>query len=184
MVQLIGYLDYGKKTLADKIKPNSASWGIWAFAAILESVSYIFLTKDWVKNILPVACTISAVVFFLIVLKKGKLSKPSHFELFIVVVDIVILLIWFFTLSPAIANILFVISAVISFIPMMYHTYLNPNNENALPWIIWTLAYFLMSISVVMRWEKWEDFIYPAVFVLLHAVIAYLALDIRSKKSI
>jgi hypothetical protein len=182
LTQIYGYIEYGRKTFIGRIKPNAASWGIWAFGAFLESVSYIFLTKDWVKNILPVVCALSAITFFVIALKRKHFLKPTNFELFIVVVDIAIIFVWFVTSSHALANILFVLTAVVSFVPMINNTFRNPKHEHAFPWSIWTLAYLLMTVAVIMRWEKWEELVYPLVFVILHAVVAYLALDKRTQR--
>ncbi len=182
ILQILGYIEYGRQVFSNRIRPNIASWGIWAFSAILESTSYIFLSEDWVKNLLPFSCALSAILFFLIAFKKGHFSKPSKFELYIVGLDFLILIVWFLTKSPLLANVLFVVSAIISFIPIFKNCFIKPEDENALPWLIWAIAYLVMSITVLLRWSKWEDFIYPFTFFILHVLIAYLASDFRKEK--
>lgn len=180
ILQILGYLEYSKKVFRKIIRPNIASWAIWAFAAILESASYIVLTRDLIKNLLPFFCAISAIIFFIYTIRQGHFSKPTFFDLWIIIIDIIILIIWFISKSPFLANVLFIISAVISFVPIIINSYKNPKDENAYPWIIWSIAYFIMAITVILRWEKWEDLIYPFTFFVLHVIIGYLSLDSRT----
>lgn len=184
VTQLWGYLIYAKYTIFGKIRPNAASWSIWAFGAVLESLSYIYLTGDVFKNILPIVCAISAVLFFIVCIVKGYFSRPSNFEISIVVLDIIIIIIWFITKSPFYANILLVITAVISFLPLIVNVYKNPKYEDSFPWFIWTLAYGLQIIVVFFRFEKAEDLIYPVVFFILHIIVAFLAIDYRKRKNL
>ncbi|MEK7552248.1 MAG: hypothetical protein AAB534_02415 [Patescibacteria group bacterium] len=182
ITQFLGYVAYTKDVIFEKIRPNAASWSIWAFGAVLESISYIFLTGDILKNVLPIVCAISAVLFFLLCLKRGHFEKITRFEKIIVIADIAIIIIWFLTKSPFYANLLFVITAIISFVPIIVNVYKNPTYENAFPWFIWTTAYALQTIVVVGRFEKAEDLIYPVVFFILHIIVAVLAVDARKKR--
>lgn len=183
IVQLIGYIVYAKHVVFGSIRPNAASWSVWAFGAVIESVSYIYLTNDILKNVLPMACAVSAVLMFVMCLFRGHFSKISRFEASIVATDIAITIVWAFTGSPLIANILLVVTAVVSFIPIIMSVYKDPRYELAAPWFIWTTAYVLQSAVVIARFEKYEDLIYPLVFAALHIVVAFLALDFRKKTS-
>ncbi len=181
VLQIIGYVEYFKKVFGGRIRPNAASWGIWAFGAVLESSSYLFVSRDWVKDILPITCATLAVIFFLIAFKRGFFSKPTKFEQILVIIDILILLFWLITSSAILANILFLLSAIVSFIPIIRHVYNDPFAEHAQPWFFWTAAYAAMCVTVIMRWEGWEAFLYPLLFLVLHLIIALLALDVRKK---
>ena len=180
--QVLGYWIYFLKIREKKIKPNTASWSIWAFSAVLESVSYIFVTGDWVKNLLPIACALSAISLFLYCFKYGHFERLSGLDRSLVVADLFIILVWFLTQSPIYANILLVITAVVSFVPIIRTTWINPKGENATPWFVWTVAYCLLTVLVVVRWEKWEDLVYPLTFAVLHGIIGIFALDIRTTK--
>lgn len=181
LMQLLGYLFYSLGTFSDKIKPNAASWSIWAFGAVLESASYIFLSRDLLKNILPIVCAFSAIIFFLICVFRGRFESISSFEKKIVALDIIITLLWYFSESAFLANMLLVLTAIISFIPIIIHVNKDPTYESALPWFIWTGAYVCMLFVVIVRWEKWEDVIYPVIFLILHLIVAILAVDFRKK---
>lgn len=182
LLQLVAYGIYSWHVLHDRIKPNAASWSIWALGAVLETVSYVFVTGDWVKNILPVVCALSAVTLFVFCVSKGKFSGLTSWEWVLTVMDMAALLIWWFSQSATYANFLLVFTAVLSFIPLFVHTWNNPASENALPWGLWSLAYLLMTFTVLMRWEKPEDLVYPLTFLVLHLVIAVAAVDVGHRR--
>ena len=177
-LQVLGYWEYVKKLNLGKIRPNTASWSIWAFGAILESSSYIFATGDWVKNILPTTCAICAILIFLYCLRQGHFERLTKFEWFLVIMDSIAIFIWWYS-SAVYVNIFLVITAAISFIPIFKHVWVDPKAEDALPWYIWTAAYTLLGTVVILRWEKWEDLVYPIMFATLHLIVAMLALDSR-----
>lgn len=179
LLQVIGYLFYVKKINVGRVRPNTASWSIWAFGAVLESSSYVFVTGDWVKNILPIACAVSAVAIFLYCLRKGHFKRPTNFEWSLVLLDSVAIFIWWWYSSAVYANLFLVITAVISFVPILAHVWHDPMAEDSNPWFVWTSAYAVLALVVILRWEKWEDLVYPLVFVILHIFVAVLALDKR-----
>lgn len=184
LFQIAGYFDYFKKIGAGRIKPNAASWSIWAFGAVLESTSYVFVTGDWVKNLLPIACAACAVLLFLICLKRGHFGAISRFEWVLIVADCIAIFVWWWFESATYANFLLVLTAVISFVPIIIHVWKDATVEHAWPWFLWSSAYALLGVVVLLRWEKWEDLVYPAVFLVLHLIVAILALDSRGQKKV
>jgi hypothetical protein len=137
-----------------------------------------------VKNLLPIACAVSAVMLFFYCLNKGRLSKISNFEWGLIVLDCLAILIWWWYQSAIYANIFLMATAFVSFIPLILHTWVNPMVEDSLPWSLWTIAYFILTVVVIMRWEKWEDLVYPVTFLMLHLAVAFLALDRRVPNTI
>jgi len=178
-VQIIGYIIYSKKISIGRIRPNTASWSIWAFGAVLESYSYIALTNDWVKNILPAACAVSVVWLFVFCVRRGHFDKPTKFEIVIVLMDCAAILVWWVYGSALYANLLLILMAIVSFVPLMIGVWFNPTIEDALPWYLWSVAYAVLVIVVILRWEKWEDLIYPIVFFVLHLIVGILSTDTR-----
>lgn len=184
IVHLIAYFSYYRKINVGRVKPNATSWSVWALGSVLESASYVGVTGDWVKNLLPICCAISAVILFFYCLHKGHFSKLRKFEGYLLVFDCVALLVWWWYQSAFYANILFVAIAIISFIPIIWGVWVNPMVEDSLPWYLWTCAYFLLVLVILFRWNKWEDLVYPLMFLLLHLTVAILAIDRRLPKSL
>lgn len=184
ILQLAGYLVYNKKVLSGKIIPNTASWFIWAMGGVLTTVSYIFVSGDWVKDILPVICSLSVIFIFIFCLVKGHFKKIDSFEWVVIVLDISITIYWYVSKEPFITNVLYILSAFPSFIPIIRYVWKNPLSENATPWMLWSVAYFLMTITVIIRYEKWQDLFYPVVLFFLHIIVAILASDYMAKRKI
>jgi hypothetical protein len=179
LLQLAGYALYARETVLGHIKPNTASWGLWALGAVLESGSYAIATQDIAKNILPVLCALSAIAFFFIALRRGHFEKIDCFDWIIIGLDIVAVAIWVSTRSAIYANIYIVTTAVFSFVPIFRHAWRDPKHENATPWIIWTLAYSLLTAVVLIDFISWTELVFPATYVLLCTIIGCLAWDRR-----
>lgn len=176
--QLGGYWFYIHKVITKNIQPNTASWSIWAVGAVLEASSYFFATDgDWLKNILPIVCSICAIIIFGICLFRGNFKRPDGFDLSIIVFDFFAIILWIATSSAVFTNLFLVFTAVISFIPILRHVWRNPWAENATPWWLWASAYAFLGLVVVLDFKKWEDLAYPIAYFVLHIIIAVLATD-------
>ncbi len=177
ILQLFGYLVYNRKILSGEIVPNAGSWLIWALGGVATTVSYIFVSDDWVKDILPVVCASSGIVIFIFCLAKGRFERIDLVDWMIISFDIAITIYWYLSKETLVANMLYMASEVTSFIPIFRYVWKNPLSEEATPWILWSVAYFLMGITVLMRYEKWEDLFYPVVLFILSMGVAVLSSD-------
>lgn len=180
-LQFIGYAIYTRKILQKKITPNAASWTIWAASAIFESLNYSILSGDLVKNLLPLACAISAIFIFFYCILYGHFKKIDRFDWGIIFFDIAITIYWFFSGQTFVANLLYILSAFISFIPIVRYVWNDPRNEESFPWYIWSVAYSFMFVAVFLRFEKFEDLVYPLAFFVLHLIVALLSSDVIAK---
>jgi hypothetical protein len=181
LFQLYAYWLYARKISRGRIKPNTASWSIWAFSAVLESVNYIAVTQDWVKSLLPTACALSAILLFIYCLHRGHFKPLSRFDWSIVILDNIAILVWWFYQSAEYANLLLILSGVVSFVPIIREAYRDPKSEDATAWYWWSLAYFCLVLTVLLRFEEWIDIAYPLSFLALHFIVALLASDIRPR---
>ena len=170
--QLAGYWVYNKEC-SEKI--STGSWSIWAFAGLLDLASYFVFTGDWVKNILPAVCAAAAFGTFCYAYVRKRLSWPDKVDRTFMGVDVVITVLWYFT-SAVVANLLYQVSTVLSFLPMYRGQLSGREVEKPRPWIIWTLAYILFTASVSLRLERWEELAYPLSHVAVHMVTALIAI--------
>lgn len=177
ILQIDGYYLYFKKIFSGHIKPNTATWSIWAFGAILDALSYLLVTNDILKSIVPIVCAFCAIFIFVACIFKGKFDRIDAFDRYIICFDVVVSIFWYLSGSPVLANFLLVLSSIFSFIPIIRLVWRNPFAENATPWYVWTAAYSLMTIVVFFRWEKWEDLFYPISFLVLHFLVGVLSVD-------
>lgn len=174
IIQIIGYAMYMRNAFSGSVSPNPASWSIWAFASILNLVSYIEMTGDLSKVILPAACSVMNMGTFLVCLLKGRLRKLQRFEKIILILDLKIVLIWWLSHSALLANLLLQISTLISFIPITHDVWKNPKVEKPAPWFLWTSGYALLSLLVIFRWQQWHDVVYPISCLIFHSIVFYI----------
>ncbi len=162
-----------RNAFSGSIRPNPASWSIWAFASILNLISYAEMTGDWPKVILPAACSVMNMITFLACLFKGRLRKLKTIEWTILIFDAAIVLFWWFSKSALYANLLLQVSSLISFLPLIFDVWKKPSIEKPMPWLLWTVGYMLLFSIVLLRWEKWEDAVYPLLCLILHGIVLH-----------
>lgn len=174
VTQVIGYMFYWRSVRSGKTDPNAASWFIWAYGSLLNLATYSIMSQDVVKDILPAMCSVSCLVIFAGMVYRNGLGKLDRWDYVVIALDATVTMIWFIVGATE-ANIAFQLTEFISFIPLIRGLLRGVDKEELLPWILWTSAYAMMTATVVMRWEKWEDIVYPLVGVALHAIVALVA---------
>ncbi len=165
--QLWGYGSYVR--LVER--PNTASWSIWTVGAVLDVTSYFAMTHDWVKNILPIVCAIACVSVFAYSLVKRRFKHLSIFDWVFLALDGLITLWWLTAKDATQANLLYQVSALASFGPILWGVLGNGDNEHPRPWLIWSAAYSLFFASVVLRHPRLAELAYPGVNLVCHAAM-------------
>ena len=156
-------------------QPNSATWTLWAFITVLNLVSYAVMSGDWVKSILPFASSLACILTFLFALYKGKLSKIDLWDGIALFIGIASIIVWWYLKSATYANLILQASIAVSFVPTYRGVWLNPLKERSFPWYIWSFAYSLNIIVIVLRWrDQYQDLVYPINCLILHALVGVL----------
>ena len=177
--QLYGYWVYNR-VAGDKI--NTGSWSMWALAGLIDLASYFAVTGDWVVNILPAVCAIAAIATFCYAIARKRFSWPDKVDWMFVGVDGAITVVWIFT-NAILANLLYQVNTILSFIPMCRGLLSGREKEKALPWLIWALAYSILTWSVLLRFHRWEELAYPLSHVAIHIVVAMIVIfKLRSSR--
>jgi hypothetical protein len=172
IVQFIGYWIYNKR-MGQRI--NVGSWGIWLVGGTIDLVSYLFVSDgDWVVNVLPAVCALAAIVTFGHALTRKRFGWPDKLEWTFLSLDGLITVLWLMT-NALVANVLYQISNVASFVPLTRKLLSGKEQEDSLPWLIWTCAYSLLLMSVLLRLDNWVELAYPASHVAIHLVVFLVA---------
>lgn len=184
-IHVTAFLIYHKQIFQGTSHPNITTWTLWAFLSPLNCLSYIAMSNDWIKGLLPIASTSACLAVFVLSLFKGKLSKLNFWDTVALIIGIVSILIWWHYCSAAYANLLLQISIVISFVPTYRGAWKDVNIEKPLPWFVWASAYILTITVVFLRWQgQYQDLVYPINCLLLHAGVGILASNIFNRKEI
>ena len=183
VTHLFGYWTYYRtSTLYKETSPNTVSWSIWAFGSIINLLTYSSMSNDWVKDILPAVCSFCCIVVFVGYLRQGKFQKLGRTEILIFSLDIVATIVWLVADSALIGNIACQLGTALSFYPIIRETLKDPKKERPLAWIIWSTAYGLDIVLVIMRWTQWGDVVYPATCLVLHVLMAIISTKRRSQQ--
>ena len=181
VAHLSGYWIYYRiSSLHKETSPNTASWSIWAFGSVINLLTYSSLSNDWVKDILPAVCSVCCIVVFASYFRQGKFERLGFADILIFSIDIVATIVWLIVDSPLVGNLACQFGTVLSFIPIIRETVKDPKKEKPLSWIIWSFAYGLDVILVIMRWNQWGDVVYPATCLVLHFLMAIISTKRRS----
>jgi len=168
VVQLWGYWLHNKTATHTD---SAVSWAIWGLGSFITWFLYAELVNDWVKEFLPLLCMFAAFATFLRYAFKGYFSKPDKIDLFVLVLDVIIIAYWFVYQEATWANLFIQIDVIISFIPMLRSVWKKPHSEDPKPWLVWSVAYLLLTLTVIMRWESWWELLYPLNYFVLHFAV-------------
>ncbi|MEA1925749.1 MAG: hypothetical protein U9M90_00685 [Patescibacteria group bacterium] len=175
LLHILVFALYNRQMLKGISQPNLATWILWVFLTVLNVSSYAVMSDDWVKSILPLASSIACILTFLFALYKGKLSKIDPWDGLALGIGIISSLVWWYYKSATYANLILQFSIAVSFVPTYRGVWNNSLKERALPWFMWSSAYILSIIVVILRWQsQYQDLVYPVNCLILHAVVGLL----------
>lgn len=182
LMHIVAYMIYNWQMLRGVSKPNAATWILWTILSSFNCVSYIIMTDDWIKGILPIASTTFCAVVFVISVFKGKLSKLKKWDSIALITGVFAMTVWLIFHSAIYANMILQFCILISFTPTIRGVWQNPKMEKCLPWFIWSSAYIINMIIVFSRWQGHPlELVYPINGMILHGLVGILAL--RRKKT-
>jgi hypothetical protein len=174
-ISLLAFALYNKDVLAGRTQPNTVAWALFAFLVILNSSSYLAMSGDWVKSLLPLANAMACILTFLLGLAFGKFKGLTGRNKVALSIGVVAALGWWLFRSATFANLLLQATIIIAFIPLIEGVWRNPSIEKPLPWWLWSIAFTLNIGVVLMRWNgQWQDLGYPINVFVLHTLVAIL----------
>ncbi len=177
LIHIVAFAIYNKQMIRGESVPNKATWTLWAFLTVLNGSSYLVMSHDLIKSLLPIISSLACLATFLFALTKGKMSKLDKIDKLIFCIGFVAIFVWWYFKSATYANLVLQVSIPLSFIPTFRSVYHEPKTEKPLPWFLWASAYIFSLIVVSMRWQgQIQDLVYPINCLILHAGVGILAL--------
>lgn len=177
LLSLSAFGTYNLQIIAGSSVPNTATWTLWAFLTTLNFASYLHMSKDWMKSILPAISSFSCMATFLFALYGGKLAGLKPYDMVALFLGIVAGLAWWRYKSSVHAQVILQIALLISFVPTYLGVWENPFVESPAPWFMWASAYFINTIIVIHRWSgKYRDLMNPINLLVLHGGVGVLAI--------
>lgn len=198
LVQALGYLIYGFKAFRNHIVPNASSWAMFAYGTLLLTFLEWESDAGGALLVLPIVCVVASTVIFFLCLQRGRFVWPQDIEdrvsfstdLCLTVLYILAWLALFFDFfskeQMGIAVLVFLIASnattVTSFIPILREAYYEPSHEHQSPWVLWTVAYFLLLLVTAGEESDWVLYLYPVANIVLHLSIAWMVRHSRQER--
>ncbi len=181
VLQIIGHVQYNREP---DIKPNLTSWTIWGLTSLIDTLNYVDLTGDWQKNLLSITCSVCCLITWFLLLFRGKFSIPKLKDYISLGMSALAIFLWKnFGLVRA-SSVLLQADNIISFIPIIATTWIDPDSERPHAWIWWTASYGLGTLVVLLRMNDWVELMFPLSCFVLHLCVAVFAFGKHKKRVI
>ncbi len=174
VIQVVGYCLYYIPLYKGKTKPNIAIWAVWSFGTLIGFLSFRGMTHDWAKSFLPMLCNLSCICIFLYALINKRFDPITALEKKVGIIYIVAALVA--TQTATYGNLVQQVGTLTSFIPYIISVRKKPELERPLPWLVWSLAYATLLTVCLLKFEHWQELVYPINCMILHGTIGILAL--------
>jgi hypothetical protein len=189
LMQIFGYLIYIRYFVKHTIRPNAASWFMFAYGTLFLTYLEYKGGASTAILMLPIACAIMSLVVALLCLRRNATEPVDRFEKIIFSADLWLTVIYggvtlgfgANAISPNFTALILMavnLTAVTCFLPIVRSTWQMPDRELPAPWVVWTLAYGLLIVATVQSsgWASPALLLYPVLNFILHGAVAVFAM--------
>lgn len=172
LISFVAFVPYIHSTWRRRTRPNRATWWIWTLVGFLLAGSYYASGARhtvWVA----VSFALGPLVIAVLSLKRGE-GGWTRLDRTCLLGALVSLLLWWFSHSPLIALLFNLIIDMLGAIPTVRKSYLEPQGESLVAWILFLVGNGL-NLFAVEVW-RFAIVIYPAYMFVLSAVMTLLLL--------
>jgi hypothetical protein len=145
-----GYAVYLMGLRRQTVRPNRASWLIWAASTGLEALTYAAVNpgapQGWVFAISSVAC----LAVTLGIWRRSSWAPPSNTETFCIAACLTALVVWLVFRETFWAHMLVVLAVPVSFWPTWVSAMQDRSRERSPAWGLWTFG-DLATLMVAVR---------------------------------
>lgn len=184
--QISGYLLYIRNFLRRSIRPNAASYLMFAYGTSLVAFLAWENGAQWQELLLLIACAAMSVIVAAMCLRRNATEPVDRFEAIIFSADLWLTIGYAALVFSQIEKSIYVVAFLIlgnvttltSFLPILRSTWRDPRREQPLPWIVWSIAYLLLTAATLETTGLSEPVLlfYPLANVILHVSMALFSL--------
>ncbi len=186
LLQVVGYLAYIRNFRQQSIRPNSASFMMFAYGT-----AFVFLLEAHngataSMLLLPGCCAVMSIIIAGMCLRKGATEPVEDIERVTFAIDVGLTVGYgfaFFTFGyDSRFALLFLLGAnattFTAFFPLVRSTWMFPRREKPGPWVLWTLAYACLTVATIAGGglAKPALLAYPVINMLIHAALVVLSM--------
>ena len=184
--QLAGYALYVRLFLQRRIRPNAASWLMFAYGTALMVALEWGDGARWPLLALPVCCALASIAVALLCLRKRATDAVDRVEASAFYADVFLSFLYaviafgYGDVGPFATGFVVAgnLTTLTTFFPVLRSTWRKRARELPGPWVLWTIAYALLTAVTLLAdgGRNWSLLVYPVLSVALHAAVAVMAL--------
>ncbi len=178
VVAVLAFAPYVWSVLKGRTKPSRASWLIWSVLGVSILASYHSSGATdtiWI----PIIYAIMPILIFLLSLKYG-VGGYAKLDIVCLIGAAVGLIAWKLTDSPQTALFINIFIDGLGFIPTFKKTYVDPNSESRLAWIIGASA-TIVNLFAINSWDL-DIALYPIYLALFNSIVVVLLLGVVQRQ--
>jgi len=146
---IAGYLFYWFGLRRQLVKPNRASWLIWAVSTTIEALTYQAVNQGTLQNAVFVVSSLCCLAVTVAVWRQSSWQKPTPIESFCMGLALAAMVIWFGFQNAFWAHMLVVVAVPISFVPTWISVWQDPRHERSPSWGLWTVGDFATLMVIL-----------------------------------
>ena len=185
LIKLSGYGKYIVGIYRGEMRPNMATWTLWAILSSLNSTSYLLMSHDPLKASVALAGTTGCLITYVYALRRGSMQGLTGWDKAALGVGVIAAGAWVVLKSASYANLILQGGFLISMIPTWRGLLADHDAEKPSPWFLMSAAYAINTIVVATRYDgNWIGFVYPVLSALTHGSVGVMALVLAPKKPV
>ncbi len=172
----LAYVIYLRQVRFGNSVPNPASWTVWAFLATLNALTFWKASGDALATMQFFTGGVMCIAVFVYSLYAGKFAKLDTQAKVVLGIGLVACFVWWKLQDASYANIIVAFGFAVSSWPTLRGVWRDSRNEKSLPWFIWTGAFILTLLNVILRWKgQYISLLMPIELIIIHGAVAMLA---------
>jgi hypothetical protein len=165
------YIVYTRDVLRTGIRPNRASWIIWAVVNWITAFSYVSSGASWSSCIVFVFA-VGTTFLGTFSLFKGE-GGVNRFDIGCLLAAAFCILLWISTSSPLPALVLSLVTNCVGTFPTARKLWLKAGNESIVAWTMWTMSN-LINVTAILTSTKAAVIVPPIYFSVQCAILVAL----------
>ncbi len=184
--QISGYLLYIRNFLRRSIRPNAASYLMFAYGTSLVAFLAWENGARWQELLLLVACATMSVIVAVMCLRKNATEPVDRFEAIVFSADLWLTIGYAALVFSQVEKAAYIaaflvlgnVTTLTSFMPILRSTWRDPRREQPLPWMVWSVAYILLTAATLKTTGMSQPvlLLYPLSNVVLHVAMSLFSL--------
>jgi hypothetical protein len=163
-----GYYPYIGGILRGNVKPQRITWGIWTILTTIAFVNQV-INGGGYSTFFFGSTALLVLIVFILSIKRG-IGGRSNFDITVLIASFALFVLWAVTKDTRTTTLIAVAIDFVGALPTVYKTFMKPETEVYLQWILAAVSGFLAMLAIGGS-RDYILFAYPFYVVVMNSVI-------------